>query len=166
MPLLFLIGCAYTVRTLSQVSPGGAEAEFYAVVRDDYFDGVSRYPRGSDAVLIRCAIAETEAAHVATCQRVLTDEQAFSVADKDTPTTFQLSRTPGTGAAAVKQRIVAVGIADALALLDERELLNANKVLNAEQAATVRAQARKEACAMIATVTDRPCDAVLQDAGR
>lgn len=166
MPFVFLLGCAYTVRTMSQVSPGGAEAEFYAVVQAEYFDGIGRYPRGRDTMVIRCAIADTASAHETTCQRVLTDEQAFSVVERDVPTTFPLKRTPEASAAAAKQQSFDRGIAAAITRLDDAEVTILRESLNVVQSETVRTQARKEACALIATVTDRPCDAVLQDAGR
>ena len=53
MLFLLLIGCAYTVNTLAQVSPGGDGHEFHALVRTDYF-GSPNHLRASEATLIRC----------------------------------------------------------------------------------------------------------------
>ena len=82
---LLLTGCAYTVNTLAQVSPGGDGHEFYALVRTDYF-GSPGHLRASEATLIRCV--DKADPRATTCEPVLTSEQAFRVVDANKPITF------------------------------------------------------------------------------
>ena len=158
MLFLFFAGCAYTVQTLAQVSPGGGAGEFYAIVRTDYYSDVQRL-ESSDATLIRCLDTETDATAETTCSPVLTSDDAFRVVRANKAVTFPRRVTAATGSAVSSEteRILAA----ARALYAARQGLIRKEALTADQAATVSAQALKEACAMIATVTDRPCQAVL-----
>lgn len=184
MLLLLVSACTlahrdgYTVNTLDSMAPGGSGGEFYAIVRSEQYAGCDYYieqtsanvelpyattctPKlsASDSMLIRCMATDTAVAKETTCERVLTSVQAFEVAGSDTPLTFARKFTPEAAK-------VARGIAEAVARIDEAEASILRQSLNAEQSETVRAQARKGACALIAGVTDRPCDTVLHDAGR
>jgi hypothetical protein len=83
--LLLSLGCTYTVRSLTQVSPGGGVGEFYALVRTEHWEaGVLA---DVDATLIRCVAAEGPV-RATTCQNVLTGDEAIRAADREVPLTF------------------------------------------------------------------------------
>ena len=157
MLLLFFAGCAYTVNTLAQVSPGGDGHEFYALVRTDYF-GSPGHLRASEATLIRCV--DKADPRATTCEPVLTSEQAFRVVDANKPITFG-RREEAAPPDRTRPDEYWSAVALARSRLGAAASLIMTEGLNMEQAALVRAQARKEACALVATVTDLPCHEVL-----
>jgi hypothetical protein len=86
--LALLLGCAtHTVRTLAQVSPGGGSGEFYALVREETWNGAGAL-LSVDGLLIRCVTQDMTMDRSTSCQQVLTDEEAFRAADRQVPITF------------------------------------------------------------------------------
>lgn len=83
LPLLF--ACAYTVRSLTDVSPGGGPGEFYALVRTEYWQGGAL--ADVDATVIRCTVEEGMTKRT-TCQAVLTGDEALTATDREVPITF------------------------------------------------------------------------------
>lgn len=167
--ILLLFSCAH----FTSLSPGTEPGEFYVVVqRDNPFLFIPiNAPQGA---VFRCHTAEMDAGKnaVTSCVRLLDALDADTLAGPPGSVTRNTVIHPLTGDRGFPAAPVAPpdrvmpdaytsAVAVARSLMSAREGLIMTESLTVEQAATVRAQARKEACAMVATVTDRPCHEVL-----
>ena len=166
--LLLFSSCAH----FTSLSPGLEPGEFYVVVQRDnplLFIPINA-PQGA---VFRCHTTEVDAgtSAVTSCVRLLDALDAERLAGTPGSVTRNTVIHPLTGDKGLQAAPAAVQapptsaldgtVATARSLLRTREALIVKEGLTEAQAATVQAQARKEACAMIATVTDRPCDALL-----